>query len=98
MAISKGLAASALIYASAMSEVVLIRRNNPPHQALFAPPGGKVEPGETLQEAVIREIKEEISIDLILPTPYNIVTVQEEDKYIISVFLGFIKDEQTPDR
>ena len=51
-----------------------------------------MEPGETLQQAVVREIKEEISVDLILPTPYNIVTVQEEDKYIISVFLGYIKD------
>ena len=31
MAISKSLAASALIYAPSLSEIVLIRRNNPPH-------------------------------------------------------------------
>ena len=27
-------------------------------------PGGKIEPGETHQEALIREIKEELSIDV----------------------------------
>ena len=65
---------------------------------MFAPPGGKVEPGETIKEAAIREIKEEISVDLILPEPYNVLTVNETDQFIVTAFIGCIEEGQTPDR
>lgn len=43
--------------------IVLIERRNPPHG--WALPGGFVEIGETLEEAAIREAKEETSLDLV---------------------------------
>ena len=36
--------------------VLIVRRNNPPAHGLYTLPGGIVEAGETLIEALIREI------------------------------------------
>jgi ADP-ribose pyrophosphatase YjhB (NUDIX family) len=44
--------------------VILIRRKNPPPG--WAIPGGFVDYGETLEEAVVREMKEETCLDVIL--------------------------------
>lgn len=40
-------------------KVIFIRRKNPPFQGSWAFPGGFVEYGETIEEAVVREAKEE---------------------------------------
>lgn len=42
--------------------VLLVKRKDPPSQNLWAIPGGKVQPGETLEESVKREILEETGI------------------------------------
>ncbi|MGB3644759.1 MAG: NUDIX domain-containing protein [Mesorhizobium sp.] len=42
--------------------VLLVRRAHAPSQGLYAFPGGKVEKGETLEEAVRRELKEETGL------------------------------------
>ena len=44
--------------------IVLIRRENPPFQGCYALPGGFVEVGETVEEAVQREAKEETGLDI----------------------------------
>ena len=43
-------------------QLVLIRRKNPPFQGAFALPGGFVEYGETVEEAVVREVEEETGL------------------------------------
>ena len=45
-------------------KLVLIRRGNPPYEGTFALPGGMVEIGETVENAVIREAKEETDLDI----------------------------------
>lgn len=43
-------------------KIIFIRRKNPPYQGSWALPGGFVEYGETVEEAIIREVKEETGL------------------------------------
>ncbi|AZO24826.1 MAG: NUDIX domain-containing protein [Mesorhizobium sp.] len=43
--------------------VLLVKRARPPSQGLYAYPGGKVEPGETLTQAAARELAEETGLE-----------------------------------
>lgn len=45
-------------------QVLLIKRANEPAKGLWAIPGGKVQAGETLNEALIREFREETALDI----------------------------------
>ena len=42
--------------------VALVRRGRPPAYGEWSLPGGAVEPGESLEEAVVREVAEEIGL------------------------------------
>jgi 8-oxo-dGTP diphosphatase len=48
----------------AAGRLLLIRRGNEPGRGLWSIPGGRVEPGETDKEAVIREMLEETGLDV----------------------------------
>ena len=55
--------ATALIFRrNPQFEVLLIDRNKLPYKDYLAFPGGKMEDGETMKEAVLREIREETGI------------------------------------
>jgi 8-oxo-dGTP diphosphatase len=56
------LAVSAAIFRD--GRVLIVRRARPPAHGLYTLPGGGVELGETLEEAVIREVREETSLDI----------------------------------
>jgi ADP-ribose pyrophosphatase len=61
------------------SKVLLIKRNQPPGEGLWAIPGGRVELGETLQEAVEREVKEETGVIIRAGHPVYTFEVIEHD-------------------
>ena len=44
-------------------KLVAVVRRNPPFQGMFALPGGFVELGETTEEAVVREVREETGLE-----------------------------------
>lgn len=44
--------------------VVLVRRKNPPFEGQYALPGGFVDEDETVEQACIREAKEETNLDI----------------------------------
>jgi ADP-ribose pyrophosphatase YjhB (NUDIX family) len=44
--------------------VLIVRRGRPPAHGLYTLPGGGVECGETLEEAVIREVREETGLEI----------------------------------
>lgn len=45
-------------------KVLVVRRAKPPAKNLYTLPGGVVEAGETLHDAVVREVREELSIGI----------------------------------
>src|ERR1700674_4481831 len=55
------LAVSAAIFRD--GRVLIVRRARPPAHGLYTLPGGGVELGETLEEAVIRDVREETGLD-----------------------------------
>lgn len=44
--------------------LLLVTRTNPPAEGQWTIPGGRVEPGETMTEAVVREVAEETGLDV----------------------------------
>ena len=44
-------------------EVLLVRRRNPPNKGAWGYPGGRIEPGEPLAVAALRELKEETGVE-----------------------------------
>lgn len=44
-------------------EVLLIRRGKPPRQDEWSLPGGRIEPGEPVREAALRELAEETGVE-----------------------------------
>lgn len=47
------------------SQILLIQRGRPPEAGRWSLPGGRVEHGETLAEAVVREVREETGLEVI---------------------------------
>jgi 8-oxo-dGTP diphosphatase len=45
--------------------LLLIRRGRPPGEGRWSIPGGRVEKGETLAEAVVRELREETGLEAV---------------------------------
>jgi ADP-ribose pyrophosphatase YjhB (NUDIX family) len=54
------LAVSAAIFHA--GRVLIVRRGTPPMQGVYTLPGGGVELGETLEQAIVREIREETGL------------------------------------
>lgn len=44
--------------------ILLVRRGTEPYKNYWSLPGGHIDPFETVEQAVIREIKEEVGLDL----------------------------------
>ncbi len=64
--------------------IILIKRKNPPHG--WALPGGFVDIGESLEEAAVREAKEETSLDIKLKNQFHTYSDPKRDprKHTIS--------------
>jgi ADP-ribose pyrophosphatase YjhB (NUDIX family) len=44
--------------------VLLIQRNRPPSEGLWTFPGGRLEPGEAIEDCAAREVKEELGLSV----------------------------------
>lgn len=66
------LAVSAAIFRD--GRVLIVRRARPPAHGLYTLPGGGVELGETLEQAIIREVREETGLAI---TPLALVGFRE---------------------
>ena len=79
-------------------KIVLIKRGNEPSKGKWSIPGGHVELGENLKEAVIRETKEETCLDVDNPILMDVVEnvdLDEQSKikyhYVIVDYLVHVK-------
>ena len=59
--------------------VLLIRRGRPPRQGQWSIPGGRQEAGETVRQAVLREIREEAGIEIDILGVAAVVDLIERD-------------------
>jgi ADP-ribose pyrophosphatase YjhB (NUDIX family) len=55
--------------------LLLIRRGHEPSRGLWSLPGGRVEPGEALEAAVVREVREETGLDVRVGAPVGSVRI-----------------------
>ena len=88
-----GVGCGALII-GADRKVLLVRRRRPPEADTWSIPGGKVSFGETIQNAVIREVQEELGIliDVIaLLGVTDHILPEENSHWVAPAFLARIK-------
>jgi ADP-ribose pyrophosphatase YjhB (NUDIX family) len=68
----------------AAGRVLLIRRARPPGVGSWTLPGGRVERGESCEEAVLRELREETSLEARVQCPLGTVSIEREGfRYVI---------------
>jgi 8-oxo-dGTP diphosphatase len=68
--------------------IVLIERRNPPHG--WALPGGFVDYGETVEQAAIREAREETSLDVTLVRQFHVYSDPQRDQRLHTLAVVFI--------
>ena len=75
------------VIATIDKKIVLIKRKNPPYG--WALPGGFIDWGESAEEAAIREIREEIGIDLINLRQFHCYSEPERDPRFHTITVVF---------
>src|SRR5437764_7306728 len=81
------------VVAHPAGRLLLVRRGRPPRQGEWSLPGGKVEPGETLEQAIVREVQEETSLAVRCIRELTLVVI---DPYDIHEMLCAPLDPDTP--
>jgi ADP-ribose pyrophosphatase YjhB (NUDIX family) len=68
---------------------LLVKRARAPSKGLYAFPGGRVEAGESLHAAAMREVEEETGLSVSrLRIFEEIILEGEKESFLLSVFLG----------
>lgn len=70
--------------------VVLIRRGTDPYEGMWALPGGFVEVGETVEDAAVREAKEETNLDVELERLVGVYSEPDRDPRGHNVSVTFL--------
>jgi len=93
-------AATAIFFSNSVGELLIVRRAKDPAKGSFDLPGGFVDLCETAEEAIIREVKEETSLQISTPeylfslpniyqySGFNVHTVDMFFQYKVDAFSG----------
>jgi len=84
------LTVDAVILYNNKNDLILIRRKNPPFQGQLALPGGFVDVGETVENACIREAKEETNIDVKIVRLIGVFSDPKRDPRGHTVSIAFL--------
>ena len=68
-------------------KVLLIKRAYAPYQHLWTLPGGRIEPGETIEQCAIREIAEEVGFVIRNPRPVMVQKLGQDGAFRLAVFV-----------
>jgi 8-oxo-dGTP diphosphatase len=93
-----GVGVGALI-TNGQNEVLLLQRKKQPEADCWSIPGGAVKMFETIENAITREIKEELNVDIKiikLLGVTNHILEKEKSHWVSPVFLAQITGNQTP--
>ena len=77
-------------------KLLLIQRGKPPFVDSWALPGGHIDLGELVEDAVIREIKEETNLNIKIEKLFNVYSRPNRDPrghYITIVYVCSMKDK-----
>ncbi|MFQ5811758.1 MAG: NUDIX hydrolase [Anaerolineae bacterium] len=67
--------------------LLMVLQGRPDEEPTWAVPGGSIEPGETAEQAAIREVKEETGLEVRIVRPYAVVEgVREYGAYRVHYF------------
>lgn len=78
-------------------KILLIKRENEPFKGQWALPGGFVEYGESAEDAIIREVKEEANLDMSIKTLLGVYSKPGRDPrgHVISIcYVASAKGEE----
>ena len=90
-----GVAVGAVVRRS--DELLLVRRGRAPAVGEWSVPGGRVEPGELLMEAVVRELSEETGLRGVCgPLVGWVERISEDHHFVILDFEATVTGDLTP--
>ena len=71
------LAVGAVIF-DPRGRVLVVRRGREPSKGAWTLPGGKVEPGETPERAIVREVREETGLEVRVVAPLEVYALRRD--------------------
>ena len=89
------LTVDAVILINNKKDIILIHRKKPPFRGELALPGGFVEVGETVEDACIREVKEETNIKIRILNLIGVFSNPKRDPRSHIVTIGFLCEPLT---
>ena len=78
--------------------LLLVCRGRPPGKGYWSVPGGRVEAGETLAEAIVREVAEETGLEAVCGELLGLVErITDEHHFVILDFAATVLDRRPPE-
>ena len=78
------------------NHLLMVRRGKEPAKGLWSLPGGRLEHGEYIADAVAREVKEETGLDVEVVRLAGIFEVPGEQHYVILDYIAEVQGHPEP--